>query len=373
MSIDLTAIGSYATEIFDEGAAEVVAHDPTTQRLFVVNGANATIDVLSLRDPNNPTFEFELPIASGSPNSVAVSNDIVAVAVENSTDGGPGTVVFYNTQGDFLTSVIVGVTPDMLTFTPDGSKVLVANEGLPTDDFDPEGSISIIDISAGVHAAEVVTADFRAFDGSEETLRSQGVRIFPDRPASEDFEPEFIAIAEEGATAYVTLQENNAVAVVDIDSATVEGVLPLGVKDFSRGLPELTNYTFDNRPNIDNGDRPLETSLGDRIELGGFSGLWFDGIDRKTGNLKFLTVPDRGPNGDVDADNNRPFLLPDYQTRIVEFELDESTGEITITNQNFSGTSEWHPHYGATQYPRSRSPSGGCQWESSGFRGVNRD
>ena len=351
MSIELSAIGTYATGIFDEGAAEVIAYDSNTLRLFVVNGASGTIDVLDLRDPNNPTFEFALQIESGSPNSVAVSNGIVAIAVENSTDGEPGNVVFFDTDGTFLNSLPVGVVPDMLTFTPDGSKVLVANEGVPTDDRDPEGSISIIDISAGVLAAQVVTADFRAFNGSEDTLRSQGVRIFPDRSASEDFEPEYIAIDEQGATAYVTLQENNAVAVVDIDSATVTGVIPLGVKDFSRGLPKLTNYNFDNRPDIDNGDRPLKTSLGDRIELGGFSGLWFDGIDRKTGNLKFLTVPDRGPNGEVDAEDNRPFLLPDYQTRIVEFELDEGSGEITITNQIFLERRDGTPITGLPNIP----------------------
>ncbi|MEL7474703.1 MAG: hypothetical protein AAGJ55_00530, partial [Cyanobacteria bacterium J06555_12] len=231
MAIELTAIGTYATGIFDEGAAEIPDYDPETQRLFVVNGADSAVDVLDISDPTNPTFEFALSLTTGSPNSVAVKDGIVAIAVADSVDGEQGDVVFFDTDGNFLSSVDVGVLPDQLTFTPDGTKILVANEGEPVDDGDPEGSISIIDISAGAKEAEVTTADFTAFNGQEDTLRAEGIRIFPDRPASEDFEPEYIAISEDSSTAYVTLQENNAVAVVDIATATVTDVLPLGVQD----------------------------------------------------------------------------------------------------------------------------------------------
>ena len=336
----LQLLSTYETGLFDESAAEIIAHDPNTQRVFVVNANSATIDVLDISDPSNPTRENQIDLSSfgAGANSVAVNESgIVAVAVEANTKQDPGTVVFFNVDGETLGQVNVGALPDMLTFTSDGTKVLVANEGEPNDDYtnDPEGSISIIDISDGVNSltqANVSTANFSAFIGREEELRSRGVRIFgPETNAAKDLEPEYIAVSPDDNTALVTLQENNAVAVLDINNATIVDILSLGVKDYSRGLPNLTQFEFSNLP-------VLGTTEGSQdILLGGLSGLWFEGEDEE-GNLKFVTVPDRGPNGaptdvDDDGENERPFALPDYQARIVRFTLDENSRDIEITEQ----------------------------------------
>ncbi|MEM1170924.1 MAG: esterase-like activity of phytase family protein [Cyanobacteria bacterium P01_H01_bin.35] len=336
----LRVLGTFETGLFDESAAEIVAYDPNTQRVFVVNANSATIDVLDISNPTSPDRINQInisPFGAGA-NSVAVNdNGLVAVAVEANITQDQGSVVFFNADGTLLNQVTVGALPDMLTFTSDGTKVLVANEGEPNDDYsnDPEGSVSIIDVSGGVNnltQADVSTADFTAFNGREEELRSKGVRIYgPDASAAQDLEPEFIAVSADNNTAFVTLQENNAFGVVDINSATILDVLPLGVKDYSRGLPNLRQFEFSDLP-------PLDTTEGGQdIFLGGLSGLWFEGED-ENGNLQFLTVPDRGPNGaprDVDGDgeNERPFALPDYQARIVRFTLDESSGNIEITQQ----------------------------------------
>ncbi|NER04803.1 MAG: calcium-binding protein, partial [Okeania sp. SIO3C4] len=337
----LQVLGTYETGAFDESAAEIVAHDPNTQRVFVVNGNEATIDVLDISDPTNPNLINQIdvsPAFGAGANSVAVNDDgIVAVAVEANNTQDPGTVVFFNADGDPLNQVTVGALPDMLTFTSDGTKVLVANEGEPNDDYsnDPEGSVSIIDISGGVEnltQADVSTADFTAFIGREEELRNKGVRIYgPGSNAAQDLEPEFIAVDGNDTTALVTLQENNAVAVVDIENANIVDVLPLGAKDYSRGLPSLTQFEFSDLPVLET------TEGGQEILLGGLSGLWYEGTD-DDGNLQFVTVPDRGPNGaptdvDGDGDNERPFALPEYQARIVRFTLDEESREIEITEE----------------------------------------
>ncbi len=335
----LRQLGIYETGLFDQSAAEIPAYDPNTQRVFVVNANSLTIDVLDISDPTNPTLINQIDVSpfGAVANSVAVNDGIVAVAVEADVKQDPGTVVFFNADGEELGQVTVGALPDMLTFTSDGTKVLVANEGEPNDDYtnDPEGSVSIIDISDGVGNltdADVSTADFRAFNGREEELRSRGVRIYgPGSTAAEDLEPEFLAISADNNTAFVTLQENNAFAVVDINNANIVDVLPLGVKDYSRGLPNLTQFEFSDLPVLDT------TEGGDEILLGGLSGLWLEGED-ENGNLQFVTVPDRGPNAaltDVDGDgaNERPFALPDYQARIVRFTLDEDSGDIEITEQ----------------------------------------
>ncbi|HSM83176.1 MAG TPA: choice-of-anchor I family protein, partial [Nodosilinea sp.] len=237
----LVPLATYETGVFDASAAEIVVHDPVTQRLFVVNASAPTVEVLDISDPNNLTKLFDIdPSAFGAgANSVAIANGIVAVAIEAVEKTDPGSVVFFDIDGNFLNAVTVGALPDMLTFTPDGTKVLVANEGEPNDDYtiDPEGSISIIDLSGGVanlSQANVTTADFTAFNDQRDALIASGVRIFGlNATVAQDVEPEYIAVTGDSSTAYVALQENNALAVVDIASGAVTDILPLGFKDYS--------------------------------------------------------------------------------------------------------------------------------------------
>ncbi|MEC4816146.1 MAG: choice-of-anchor I family protein [Scytonema sp. PMC 1069.18] len=337
-SIKLTPIGRYATGIFDEGAAEIPAYDPVSQRLFVINADSVTVDVLDLSHPTNPTKLFTIGAEAfgGSANSVAVKNGIVAIAVESENTQEPGKVVFTDTHGNFLNSVTVGALPDMLTFTPDGKRVLVANEGEPNDDYtvDPEGSVSIIDISGGVehlNQYNVTTAGFGAFNDQLHELRNAGVRIFgPNATVAQDLEPEYITISPDSKTAWVTLQENNALAVINIEHGTVTDIVPLGFKDHN-AAPSLETYFFDpaSLPTIGTTE-----SRGD-IKLSGFSGLYFEGVNPENGNLQFITHPDRGPDGGRDENGNRIFLLPDLQPQLVRFELDKATGQLDITERIF--------------------------------------
>ena len=336
-SIKLNQIGRYDSGIFDEGAAEITAYDPENQNLFVINGANKTIDILDVSDPTNPIFTSAISIENlgDGINSIAINNGIVAAAIEGESAQDLGTIVFFDTEGNVLNQVTVGALPDMVTFTPDGTKVLVANEGEPDEDDpanNPEGSISIIDISGGVEKATLTTADFRAYNGQEEELRGRGVRIFPGENFANDAEPEYITISPDGTQAFVSLQENNAIAVVDLETGEVSDIQPLGLKDYSRGLPQLTNYAWDL-----SGEVLGTTPTGQEILLGGMSGLFYEGTT-DDGLLQFIATPDRGPNGeptDVDDDGvkERPFPLPDYQAKLIRFTLDRETGEFTIIEE----------------------------------------
>lgn len=236
----LTPLGTFRTGIYNQGAAEIVAHDPQTQRLFVVNGADRTIDILDARNPREPgrISQVRIPAEWGvAANSVAVKNGIVAVAVEAMPKTDAGSVIFLNADGVFQKGVKVGALPDMITFTPDGRRVLTANEGEPNDEYtiDPEGTISIIDISGGIAnltQANVRTANFQSF--TTQNLPA-GVRVFgPRATPAQDFEPEYIAVSPDSRTAWVTLQENNAIAVIDIENARVTRVAPLGLKEHWR-------------------------------------------------------------------------------------------------------------------------------------------
>ena len=252
----LSVLGSFRAGPYNEGAAEIVAHDPVTQRLFVVNGADRTIDILDMRTPSNLTriSQVAIPAEHGrAANSVAVRNGIVAVAVEAAVKTDIGSVVFFDTEGRFVTAVKAGALPDMLTFTPDGRKVLVANEGEPSDNYttDPEGSVTIVDISGGVAnltQADVRTAGFGSFT---RVSLPAGVRIFgPNATVAQDLEPEYIAVSPDSRTAYVTLQENNAIGILDIDNARFTRIAALGLKEHWRAGNELDPSDRDNEQSL---------------------------------------------------------------------------------------------------------------------------
>ena len=230
----LTKIGG-----FDGGqalAAEITAYDFVSKRLFVVNGALGSIDVLDLRDPSAPKLIATLSGAQfgGPVNSVAADGGVVAIAVEAVPKTAPGKVVFIRaTTLAIVSQVTVGALPDMVTFSPSGRYLLVANEGEPNNSYtvDPEGSVSIIDIR-NINAPTARTATFTSFNGQAAALRAAGVRIYgPNATVAQDLEPEYVTVDDAETTAYVSLQENNAVAVVDLATATVRSVAPLGYKD----------------------------------------------------------------------------------------------------------------------------------------------
>jgi DNA-binding beta-propeller fold protein YncE len=236
-TLSMTKIGGFDGAVL--GAAEITAFDSASRRLFVVNGANGTVDVLDLSNPAAPAKVSTISVSAfgAGVNSVAVHDGLVALAIEGVKKTDPGVVAFYNAADSrLLHSVPVGALPDMLTFTPDGRYVVVANEGEPNsyglaDSVDPEGSVSVITVNrTGV--STVATADFRSFNGQEDSLRAQGIRIYgPGANAAKDLEPEYVAISSDSRTAYVTLQENNAIAIVDLATARVTSIKPLGFKD----------------------------------------------------------------------------------------------------------------------------------------------
>lgn len=248
-SLSLSKIGGF-THSGGLSSAEITAYDPLSKRLFVINGANASVDVLNFADPTNPTLIKSIPTADvgaglGGINSVAVFNGIVALAVEASPKTNNGVVAWLRASDlVMLGTDTVGALPDMLTFTPDGRYLLVANEGEPNSygesvSVDPEGTVSIVEVSGLTPTATtsslvrtVSPVGFASFNSQLASLQAAGVRIYgPNASVAKDLEPEYITISADSATAYVTLQENNAIAIIDIATKTVTSIKPLGFKD----------------------------------------------------------------------------------------------------------------------------------------------
>ena len=248
----LSSLGN-STIAANNFGSEIPAYDPASRKLFLT-GPNNRLDIADISNPASPIPLPSIDLSSygAGVNSVAIKNGIVAVAMEANPITNNGSVVFFDTNGVFKNQVTVGALPDMLTFTPDGNRVLVANEGEAANGVNPDGSISIIDLSAGVLNSTVNTANFTSFNGQENALRNQGVRIFPDQTVSQDLEPEYITVSEDGTTAWVALQENNAIAVLDILNAQVTAILPLGAKNFNAPGNGLDPSDQDGGVNINN-------------------------------------------------------------------------------------------------------------------------
>lgn len=383
VSIQLNPLGVYRTGVFAEGAAEIVAHDPETQRLFVVNAFDHTVDVIDMSDPNNLSLLFQIDLTpyGNQANSVDVHNGVLVAAVEDANKQAPGSAVFFDTDGNFLSQVTVGALPDMVTFTPLGLFVLVANEGEPNDDYtvDPEGSVSVISMfkgAANLTQADVRTADFHAFNNA--TL-DPSIRIFgPGSSVSQDLEPEYITVV--GTKAYVTCQENNAIAVVNILTAKVTDLIGLGFKDHSAAGNGIDASNEDGAINIQNwpvngvympdaitsyykGFTPylVMANEGDSRDYGGFSeeervkDVTLDAtafpnaanlqLEENLGRLKITsTLGDTDNDGDFDelySYGARSFSIRDIQGNLV-FDSGDELEQITaaIYPDDFNSSDE---------------------------------
>lgn len=279
----LTYLAGLKMGSWGKGAAEISAYDAGSQKLFVTNAELATLDIVDLSNPSQPekVASIDISLFGAGLQSVAAYDGVVAVAVQADPATDPGSVVFFDTDGNFMSQVTVGSLPDMITFTHDGAKLLVANEGEPNTSYtiDPEGSISIIDMSVGalnLTNANVLTAGFTAFNGA---VLDESIRIFgPNATVAQDLEPEYIAVSEDNTTAFVTLQEGNAFAIVDIASATVTGLKGMGFKNHN--LPG-------------NGLDASDRSAGVEIKQWPVYGMFLpDAVDSYTvnGNTYYVTV-----------------------------------------------------------------------------------
>ncbi|MDR1736463.1 MAG: lamin tail domain-containing protein, partial [Oscillospiraceae bacterium] len=253
-------LGSYWTGKTDgDGAiAEIVKFNPENQKMYMVNGALGSLDIVSLAGGGFDalTLEKRVDVAAlggengfpcGDITSVDVNTglDVIAIATQFAPFGEAGhtengAVVFLDYDGAYIAHFAAGVQPDMIGFSPDFRFVMTANEGEPRDvENDPAGSVTIIDLG-GVSAAgqlktldpsRVQTVGFDAFDSKRAELVADGVLLKPGVDPSLDLEPEYVAFA--GGTAYVSLQEANSVAAFDLASKTFTNIHGLGFKDHS--------------------------------------------------------------------------------------------------------------------------------------------
>ena len=252
-TLSLSLVDTYVSgNDFATSSAEIVSYDACSDRLYVVNSKDATIDVLSLADTNSaPSKESTIDLAAaataagveiGAANSVSAKQGLVAVAIEAATKQDAGLIALYRSDTlALIGTYTAGALPDMVALTDDARYILTANEGEPSADYsnDPEGSVTVVDLKEGFDAANAVVnqVSFAEFNtgAARAAEMPTGVRLAGPAGTSvaQDLEPEYIALNTAGDTAWVALQENNALAIIDIESASVTAFKGLGLKSWN--------------------------------------------------------------------------------------------------------------------------------------------
>lgn len=230
--IQMRVVGTCRTGPFDASACEIAAWHPASSRLLVTSAAAGLVPVQVGTDLRLSPSDAR---AMRGISSVAVHGDMVAICGSGADASSVGEVIILDPLMKELASIPVGHGPDMLTFTPDGRTLIVANEAEPSEDgsIDHPGTLSIIDLSNGVAQPSVRHVTFESFEPQADALRARGLHApMPGRSLVQQLEPEYIAVSPDGRWAFVSMQEANAIAIVDIAKARCIALEPLGMKDF---------------------------------------------------------------------------------------------------------------------------------------------
>ena len=240
--LNMNLLSSFSNGTSGTNSAEIVAYDSSNFRLYIANSIGRKLDIVDFSNPATPVLLNSISVIPyGNINSVAVHNGIVALAIENITAQSNGFVVFLNADGTFISQVTVGAMPDMITFNKDYTKILTANEGEPNSTYsvDPDGSISVVDLTGGIASLtdlNVTNIGFTDYNTQAASLIAQGIRIFSTSASvAQDLEPEYITISTDNTKAFVAIQENNAMAVIDLATSTIDTIYALGYSDYSAG------------------------------------------------------------------------------------------------------------------------------------------
>ena len=344
-ALNLTQIARYSAGQYnvDGGVMEIVAYNQATEWAYAINGQSGKlaaiplagltagahveeltgteIDVKALVEAEDGTFQY------GDMTSVAISPDSTTLAAalqaQGSNDAGRVALFTCEEDGSLTLEALVetGAQPDMVTFAGDGV-VLTADEGEPREGYgeniaDPKGSVTVVD----VESQESTVVDFTAFDSQRDQLAEDGIVLKKGSAPSEDLEPEYIAVS--GGKAYVTLQENNAIAVLDIDSQTFDGVYSAGFEDHSTTAIDLDKKDDAYAP------QTYESLLGIRMP---------DGIAAFTvEGTTYLVTANEGDAREWGDEDLGTFYLSEDERDFGEEGVTSPTGAITAENSGLTG------------------------------------
>lgn len=345
--LGLREIARYSTGVYDAegGVQEIVDYNPANGFAYSVNGKHGVLTAIGLEQLTDGSTVTVLTGGNvdvkslvslngfhyGDMTSVAVSPDgsKLAAAIQAEEYDQPGRVAVFTCGDDgsltFVTAYVTGVQPDMVVFA-DNQTLLTADEGEPREGYaagttDPQGSVTVVDLKTGM--ASVV--DFTAFDASRATLLDAGVVLKKSAPPSLDLEPEYIAVA--GGKAYVSLQEANAVAVLDLAAKAFDGVYSVGVQDYSRIAVDL-----DNHPDASDGaysPRYYEHTYGLRMP---------DGIAAyQAGGKTYLLTANEGDSREWGREGGAGYYINEDESLLTAMDGTVTTKKVRMLSSDYEG------------------------------------
>ncbi len=329
LRLDFNPLGIYSTFLFDQGGCEIVQFDAGTQRLYVVNGGNERIDVLDASPTGELAFAFSIDIAAygAGIQSIAIRNGVLGAAIAAAIDTDPGVAAFFDLDGNPLGSVQTGVLPDMIGCSDDGRYWVTADEGQPNDayDNDPVGGVTIIEFTKAGPIARVIT--FETVDPA--VVEGPIVLSGPNADFAADLEPEFIAFSSDSTRAFVSCQEANCIATLELASGEWLSVKGLGFKDHM--LPENALDASDR----DDAIRIANWPISGILMPDGIARFTIDGVD-------YIATANEGDGRDYGGYSNEtrvkdvvldPVAFPDaaslqLQANLGRIKMDASQGDI---------------------------------------------
>lgn len=318
----------------DGGVAEIVTYNKEDKVFYVVSGVTQSIDLVKINSDGSTKLQKKIEIGkvlegqdinAGDMTSVSYSDEknLLAVAVQDSAYDKNGHIVILDKEGNFLEAYECGVQPDMVTFTKDGKYILSADEGEPRKGYDkgaldPKGSVTIVDV-------ENKKTKKVEFNIDRDEALNNGVLLKKDSNPAEDLEPEYIAISDDNKTAYVSLQENNAIASIDIEDAKINYVKGLGFIDHTLPGNEIDAVRGKgNNAKIDiKNDGFLGTPMPDGIAFVSKNGKDYiltanEGDAREWGKKKNKYENTKSKKFDENADKKTEYLDPEKTDGLVQ-------------------------------------------------------
>lgn len=247
-TLDISKIAGYDVGVKDEdgGVAEIVKFNSDNNKFYLINGKMQTIDIVSLdglKDEEGQVLKKEKSVnIADSVNSsnfiygdltsidINIKEDIVVATVQNQDYKKSGKIVVMDYEGNVLEMFDAGIQPDNVKISNDGKYILSADEGEPREgksskDWDPEGSVTIVNYET--KETKTVKFDDQSKIDKDVCIRNK------EGGAVLDLEPEYIALSHDESKGYISLQENNAIATIDIKGGALVSVKSLGFKDNS--------------------------------------------------------------------------------------------------------------------------------------------
>lgn len=353
--LSATLLATYSTGLAD--VEEEISSGETVavrgDRMYVTNANDVSLDIVDVSNPAAPRLleRVDLKAYGASVNSVDVSSrNLIAVAIDAPRKTNPGTVVFLTPGGQVIRTAQVGAGPDMVAFTPRGDRLLVANEGEPdcygAGCTDPVGSVSVIDVLPMKPKLTVHTLGFA------DAILPAGVRVFgPGATPAQDLEPEYITVSDDGKTAWVTLQENNAIARLDLDTLSVSAIFPLGYKDHGLNGNGLDASDRDGAINI----RPWGNLLGMYQP---------DAVAQfQAGGQTWLISANEGDARDYDGFSEE-VRARNAGTSVADAASNSRLGRLTVTNTPPGGDLDNLYVFGARSFSIWNADTGSLTWDS---------